>query len=365
MAEPSIPPGLRLHRPRPLRAPGARRTSSPSCAAPRRSGGTPQPRGASGFDDEGYWVVTRHADVLEVSRDQRHLLQPARRPRSSGTRSRSPRRRWGCSGSSCSTSTRRSTPSCAASCPAASRPGRSRNLREALTARAEAIVQTALAPRARGDFVSDVACELPLQAIAELLGHTAGGPAQDLRLVERDDRLRRPGVRRRPADRRRRTGRLRHGHGRGPPWLPARRHRHQAGPRAGGRRRAVLGRVRLLRDPAGRGGQRDHPERDLPRHAGLPGPPRAVGAVPDAAAGDRGGRDRPLGHPGDGVPAHRAGRHDAGRPADQGGPAGRPVLPVGQLRRGRLRPPGAVRHPAQPQPASGLRRHRHALLPRA
>src|SRR6266487_4407406 len=29
----------------------------------------PQPRGASGFDDEGYWVVTKHADVLEVSRD--------------------------------------------------------------------------------------------------------------------------------------------------------------------------------------------------------------------------------------------------------------------------------------------------------
>ena len=42
--------------------------NSPSCGAPRRSGGTPQPRGASGFDDEGYWVVTKHADVLEVSR---------------------------------------------------------------------------------------------------------------------------------------------------------------------------------------------------------------------------------------------------------------------------------------------------------
>ena len=28
-----------------------------------------QPRGASGFDDEGYWVVTKHADVLEVSRN--------------------------------------------------------------------------------------------------------------------------------------------------------------------------------------------------------------------------------------------------------------------------------------------------------
>jgi len=27
-----------------------------------------QPRGASGFDDEGFWAVTKHADVLEVSR---------------------------------------------------------------------------------------------------------------------------------------------------------------------------------------------------------------------------------------------------------------------------------------------------------
>ena len=31
----------------------------------------------------------------------------------------------------------------------------------------------------------------------------------------------------------------------------------------------------------------------------------------DAAAGDRGGRDRPVGHAGDGVPAHRPGRHRA------------------------------------------------------
>ena len=42
-------------------------------------------------------------------------------------------------------------------------------LREALTARAERIVQTALA-EGTGDFVTDVAAELPLQAIAELLG---------------------------------------------------------------------------------------------------------------------------------------------------------------------------------------------------
>ena len=43
------------------------------------------------------------------------------------------------------------------------------SLREALTARAERIVATALA-EGTGDFVTDVACELPLQAIAELLG---------------------------------------------------------------------------------------------------------------------------------------------------------------------------------------------------
>ena len=69
MAEPSIPPGFDFTDPDLYVQPGARRRSSPSCGAPRRSGGTPQPRGASGFDDEGYWVVTRHADVLEVSRD--------------------------------------------------------------------------------------------------------------------------------------------------------------------------------------------------------------------------------------------------------------------------------------------------------
>jgi cholest-4-en-3-one 26-monooxygenase len=43
------------------------------------------------------------------------------------------------------------------------------SLREALTARAERIVAEALA-EGTGDFVTDVACELPLQAIAELLG---------------------------------------------------------------------------------------------------------------------------------------------------------------------------------------------------
>jgi cholest-4-en-3-one 26-monooxygenase len=127
-----------------------------------------QPRGSSGFDDEGYWVVTKHADVMTVSRDsnlfsswdntaiirqradaadggvdgQRLILlniDPPQHTKLRGIVSRG------------------FTPRAIA------------GLREALTARAERIVAEALAGGA-GDFVTDVACELPLQAIAELLG---------------------------------------------------------------------------------------------------------------------------------------------------------------------------------------------------
>ena len=127
-----------------------------------------QPRGASGFDDEGYWAITKHADVLEVSRNSevysseektaiiRHAqsvtdeslgmqrlimlnIDPPQHTKLRGIVSRG------------------FTPRAIG------------NLREALTARAERIVQTALAD-GTGDFVTDVAAELPLQAIAELLG---------------------------------------------------------------------------------------------------------------------------------------------------------------------------------------------------
>src|SRR6266699_389594 len=118
-----------------------------------------QPSGASGFDDEGYWVVTKHADVLETSRlsdlysseektaiirhaqtvtqeslDMQRLillnLDPPLHTKLRGIVSRG------------------FTPRAI---------GR---LREVLTALAEGT----------GDFVTDVAAELPLQAIAELLG---------------------------------------------------------------------------------------------------------------------------------------------------------------------------------------------------
>src|SRR5215813_12295311 len=127
-----------------------------------------QPRGAGGFDDEGYWVVTRHADIVEISRNsdlfgswentaiirlgelqteeslamQRLIMlniDPPEHTKLRGIISRG------------------------------FTPRAINNLRAALTARAERIVRAAIED-GTGDFVTDVACELPLQAIAELLG---------------------------------------------------------------------------------------------------------------------------------------------------------------------------------------------------
>ena len=128
----------------------------------------PQRRGASGFDDEGYWVVTKHADVLEISRNSelyssqrktaiiRHAQQVTEEslemqrlimlnldpPLHTKVRA---------------IVSRGFTPRAIG------------KLRETLTARAATIVQTAL-KEGTGDFVTDVAAELPLQAIADLLG---------------------------------------------------------------------------------------------------------------------------------------------------------------------------------------------------
>ena len=128
----------------------------------------PLPRGRAGFDDDGYWVVSKHADVKEVSRRsdvfssrentaitrfredmtreqielQRYILlnmDPPEHTKLRGIVSRG------------------FTPRAIG------------NLSDALTERARRIVSTALAGET-GDFVTDVACELPLQAIAELLG---------------------------------------------------------------------------------------------------------------------------------------------------------------------------------------------------
>ncbi|MCK7623430.1 cytochrome P450 [Streptomyces sp. RS10V-4] len=128
----------------------------------------PQPHGVAGFDDDGYWAVTRHQDVKEVStrpdvfsanlntsiirfnpaisRDQievQKLIMLNMDP-PEHTRVRQIVQRG-------------------------FTPRAIRALEDALRRRAERIVAGAGA-KGSGDFVTDVACELPLQAIAELIG---------------------------------------------------------------------------------------------------------------------------------------------------------------------------------------------------
>jgi cholest-4-en-3-one 26-monooxygenase len=127
-----------------------------------------QPRGSSGFDDEGYWAVTKHADVMAVSRDtdtfsswentaivrfrhdigrenidmQRAIMLNIDPPYHTKLRT---------------VVSRGFTP-------------RAINaLRGALAERAERIVSEARRSGC-GEFVGDIASELPLQAIAELIG---------------------------------------------------------------------------------------------------------------------------------------------------------------------------------------------------
>jgi cholest-4-en-3-one 26-monooxygenase len=167
MAELRIPPGFDFTDPELY----AHRVPAEEFAELRRAAPVwwnAQPRGSAGFDDEGFWVVTKHADIVEISRNsdlfgswentaiirlspsstrenielQRLILlniDPPQHTKLRGIVSRG------------------FTPRAIG------------NLREALTERAERIVATAI-ERGTGDFVVDVACELPLQAIAELLG---------------------------------------------------------------------------------------------------------------------------------------------------------------------------------------------------
>jgi cholest-4-en-3-one 26-monooxygenase len=129
----------------------------------------PQPAGLAGFQDEGYWAVTRHADVKYVSthpeiyssclntaiirfhehmqRDaidaQRLILLNMDPPEHTRVRQIVQR---------------------------GFTPRAIRALEERLRSRALSIVEGARAHSGPFDFVTEVACELPLQAIAELIG---------------------------------------------------------------------------------------------------------------------------------------------------------------------------------------------------
>jgi len=166
MAEPLVAPGFDLTDPDLY----ARRVPQEEFAALRRAAPVrwnPQPSDM-GFNDDGFWAVTRHRDVVAVSRDsdtwssyengaivrflrgntreqielQRVIMlniDPPHHTKMRGIVSRG------------------------------FTPRSISNLRDVLHERAHKIVKEAV-EKGSGDFVTDIACELPLQAIAELIG---------------------------------------------------------------------------------------------------------------------------------------------------------------------------------------------------
>lgn len=149
----------------------ARGVPLPEFALLRRSAPVawiPQPHGLAGFDDDGYWAVTRHADVKEASTRPEDFssgrntsvirFHPGmRRERIDAQRlmmlNMDPPEH---------TRVRRIVQR-------GFTPRAVRALESALRERAGRIVAAAR-EHGSGDFVTDIACELPLQAIAELIG---------------------------------------------------------------------------------------------------------------------------------------------------------------------------------------------------
>ncbi|CAN5443214.1 cytochrome P450 [soil metagenome] len=127
-----------------------------------------QPLGEGGFDDGGYWVVTKHQDVKEISRRSDIY--------SSLVKTALPRYPKGSTGEQIETGKyvllNMDAPHHTHLRKIISRgftPRAVERLREDLHARAQDIVRKAAA-EGSGDFVEQVACELPLQAIAGLIG---------------------------------------------------------------------------------------------------------------------------------------------------------------------------------------------------
>ncbi|MFR9750713.1 cytochrome P450 [Nocardia sp. 004] len=128
----------------------------------------PQPPEIGGFQDEGFWVLSKHADVKEVSRRSDVFSSYANTaiPRFSDdiTREQVELQRVVLLNMDAPEHTKLRKIVSRGFTPRAIN-----GLRAELSARAEAIVKAA-AESGSGDFVTQVACELPLQAIAELIG---------------------------------------------------------------------------------------------------------------------------------------------------------------------------------------------------
>jgi len=121
-----------------------------------------------GFDDDGFWAVTKHRDVVAISRDSETFSSYENtaivRFQSGNTRDQIEMQRV--------IMLNIDPPHHTKVRGIVSRgftPRAINNLRDVLNDRARKIVQDAL-EKGQGDFVTDVACELPLQAIAELIG---------------------------------------------------------------------------------------------------------------------------------------------------------------------------------------------------
>jgi cholest-4-en-3-one 26-monooxygenase len=166
MPEPQIAPSLDLTDPDLY----AHRVPHEEFAALRRAAPVrwnPQP-GDMGFNDDGFWAVTRHKDVVAISRDSDTFSSYENgaivRFPSGNTRDQVELQRVIMLNTDPPHHTKiRGIVSRGFT------PRAINDLRDVLTERAAKIVAAAL-EQGSGDFVTDVACELPLQAIAELIG---------------------------------------------------------------------------------------------------------------------------------------------------------------------------------------------------
>ncbi|AYJ51324.1 cytochrome P450 [Rhodococcus sp. P1Y] len=128
----------------------------------------PQPPTKGGFADDGYWVVTRHADVKEISKrsDVFSSFENTALPRFNDdiTREQIELQRFVMLNQDAPqhTKTRKLVSK-------GFTPKSINGLRDELERRANAIVKKA-AENPTGDFVTEIASELPLQAIADLIG---------------------------------------------------------------------------------------------------------------------------------------------------------------------------------------------------
>jgi cholest-4-en-3-one 26-monooxygenase len=127
-----------------------------------------QRRGSAGFDDEGYWAVTRHADIIAVSK-QPEVYSSTRNTALIRFREGTPRESIDMQQIILLNMDPPQHTRMRGIVSRGFTPRAIGNLRQVLTDRAERIVATAL-ESGTGDFVSDVASELPLQAISELIG---------------------------------------------------------------------------------------------------------------------------------------------------------------------------------------------------